>query len=78
MILRFEGSTLTFPAGEPDLPTESPDSLSLAGPRPYASAMVGHRPVLHCGSGAAAYPDPDSAYPAWEMEELLSLKAVGV
>ena len=78
MILRFEGATLMFPLGEPDLPTEPSDAFSLTGARPFASAMVGHRPVLHCGSGAAAYPDPDSAYPAWEMEELLSLKAVGV
>ena len=76
MILRFEGATLMFPLGEPDLPTEPPDAFSLAGPRLFAS--VGHRPVHHCGSGAAAHPDPDTAYPAWEMEELLSLKAVGV
>ena len=77
MILRFEGSTLTFPVGEPDLPTEPPDALSLAGARPFASAMVGHRPVLHCGSGAAAHPAPETSYPVWEMEELLALKAVG-
>ena len=78
MILRFEGSTLMFPVGEPDLPSEPLDALSLAGPRPYASAMVGHRPVFHCGSDATAHPDPDTAYPAWEMEELVSQKAVGV
>jgi hypothetical protein len=78
MILRYEGATLTFPLGEPDLTKEPADQLSLAGARPFISAMVGHRPVLHCGSGAAAHPDPDTAYPAWEMEELLALKAVGV
>jgi hypothetical protein len=78
MILRYEGATLTFPMGEPDVTKEPADQLSLGGPRPYVSVMVGHRPVHHCGSGAAAHPDPDTAYPAWEMEELLALKAVGV
>ena len=77
MILRYEGATLTFPLGEPDLMTEPAEALSMAGARPFASAMVGHRPVLHCGSGATAHPDPETAYPAWEMEELLALKAVG-
>ena len=78
MILRYEGATLTFPLGESELQKEPQEALSLAGARPFASAMMGHRPVLHCGSGAAAHPDPDTAYPAWEMDELLSLKAVGV
>ena len=77
MILRYEGATLTFPLGETDNPKEPLDALSMAGAKPFASVMVGHRPVFHCGSTATAHPTPEASYPAWEMEELLALKAVG-
>lgn len=76
MILRHDGA-LTVALAELDFPGEPLDTLSLAGPRPVSSALVGHRPVLHCDSGASVLPLPEHAYPVWQLEESLALKAVG-
>lgn len=74
MILRHEGAPLT----EPELPKEAMDPLSIAGSRPSTWAMVGHRPVNHCSSGVSVLPLPEHAYPSWQLDELVSLRAVGV
>lgn len=77
MIVRHEGSVLAIPLGELDVPREPLDVLSFAGSRPAAAGMVGHRPVVHCTSGASLLPLPEHGYPAWLFGELVALKAVG-
>lgn len=77
MILRHDGSFLTVPLSEVELPKEPSDAVSLAGARPLASAMVGHRPVLMCGSGESTLPLAEQSYPVWLLDELVALKAVG-
>ena len=76
MILRNEGTALTIPLGEMDLPKEM-DALSIAGPKPLGAVMVGHRPVSHCSTGASLLPLAEHAYPAWLLEESVALKEVG-
>lgn len=77
MIVRHDDLTLTPAHGEMELPREPMDSLSLAAPKPLSVATVGHRPVLHCDSGAATLPLTERTYPAWHFDELVALKAVG-
>ena len=75
MILLHEGATL--PLVEMELPKEPMDVLTLAGSKPLALAMVGHRPVFHCASGETRLPLPKQSYPSWLDDELLALKSVG-
>lgn len=75
--MKHDGSILALPLGELEIPQDPLDAESLAGPKPTAAAMVGHRPVLHCASGASILPLPDRTYPAWLFEEVVALKSVG-
>lgn len=77
MIVRHDDLTLTLSIGDLELPREPMDSLSVAAPKPFAAATVGHRPVLHCDSGTATLPLTERTYPAWRLDELVALKAVG-
>jgi len=76
MIVHNEGAAPAI--SELELPREPLDTMTLAGPKPSTWAMIGHRPVLHCGSGVSVLPLPEQTYPCWVMDELVGLKAVSV
>jgi hypothetical protein len=76
MIVRNEGTM--FSLSELEHPKEPLDVMTLAGPKATTWAMIGHRPVLHCGSGVSVLPLPEQSYPCWPMDELVGVKTVGV
>ena len=76
MIVRNEGTT--FPVSELELAGEPLDVMTLSGPKPSTWAMIGHPPVLHCGSGVSILPLPEQAYPCGLLDELVGVKTVGV
>lgn len=69
MIVRNEGATL--PISELELPKEPLDVMTLSGSKPATWAMIGHRPMMHCGSGVSVLPLPEQAYPSAFADELL-------
>ena len=73
MIVRNEGS---IPTSEPELSKEPLDQ-TLAGPKPSTWAMIGHRPVVHCGSGVSVLPLPEQSHPCWLLAELVGVKSAG-
>jgi hypothetical protein len=75
MIVHNEGTTR--PISELENPTEPLDVVTLGGPKPSTWAMIGHVPVLHCGSGVSVLPLPEQSYP-WVMDETVGLKTVSV
>jgi hypothetical protein len=75
MIVRNEGTT--FAVSELELPQE-PLEMTLSGPKPSTWAMIGHPPVLHCGSGVSILPLPEQASPRWLLDELVGVKTAGV
>ena len=76
MIVRNEGAT--FPLSELELPREPLDVMTLAGPKATTWAMIGHRPVVHCGSGVSVLPLPEQFYPSWPLDELVGVKTLAV
>lgn len=73
MIVHNEGTTRPFS----ELEHEPLDVTTLAGPKPSTWAMIGHRPVLHCGSGVSVLPVPEQSCPCWVMDdEMVGLKTV--
>ena len=75
MIVRNEGTT---PVSELELSKEPQEVMTLCGPKPSTWAMIGHVPVLRCGSGVSILPLPEQAYPSCELDELVGVKTVGV
>jgi hypothetical protein len=73
MIVRNEGS---IPTSELELSKESLE-LTLAGPKPSTWAMIGHPPVVHCGSGVSVLPLPEQSHPCWLLDELVGVKPSG-
>jgi hypothetical protein len=69
MIVHNEGTTQ--PISELEHPKEPLDVMTLAGPKATTWAMIGHRPVLHCGSGVSVLPVPEQAYPCMMVDELV-------
>ena len=67
MIVRNEGST--FPVSELELPTESLEEMSFAGPKPSTWAMIGHPPVVHCSSGVSVLPLPEQTCRCGMLDE---------
>jgi len=57
MIVRNEGS---IPTSELELSKDPLDVMTLAGPKPSTWTMIGHRPVVHCGSASRSFRCPNS------------------
>jgi hypothetical protein len=74
MIVRNEGS---IPASELELSKEPLDVMTLVGPKPSTWALIGHRPVVHCGSGVSVLPLPEQSHPCWLLDELVGVKSAG-
>jgi hypothetical protein len=73
MIVRNEGS---IPTSDLELSKESLE-LTLAGPKQSTWAMIGHPPLVHCGSGVSVLPLPEQSHPCWLLDELVGVKSVG-
>jgi hypothetical protein len=73
MIVRNEGS---IPTSELELSKESLE-LTLAGPKSSTWAMIGHPPVVHCGSGVSVLPLPEQSHSCWLLDELVGVKPSG-
>jgi len=74
MIVRNEGS---IPTSELELSKDPLDVMTLAGPKPSTWTMIGHRPVVHCGSGVSVLPLPEQSHPCWLLDELVGVKSAG-
>ena len=72
MIVHNEGAARSI--SELEHPKEPLDVMTLAGPKPSAWAMIGHRPVLHCGSGVSVLPVPEQC--CWVMDEMVGVMTV--
>ena len=75
MIVRNEGS---IPTSELELSNEPQEVMTYPGPKPSTWAMIGHIPVVHCGSGVSVLPFPEQTHPCRLLDELVGVKTSGV
>jgi len=72
MIVHNEGAAHSI--SELEHPREPLDVMTLGGPKASTWAMIGHPPVLHCGSGVSVLPLPEQTYLCGVMDELVGFK----